>query len=242
MKLPVYILSCLLLTMPVFSQEKDEASIRILLHGLVMDSKSLAPLPGSQLSVNRRFSSVTDDDGAFALYVNIYDTLVVSRLGYKPAQMVVSDTLLGKPYVAGIFLSSDTIEIAEVVIIPRLLNLKSEILNPRVSTSPEIENARYNVAVSAYTGRTTTGKLGDPASNYGLMREKQKIDAYEKGGIPSDKIAGLSPFMLIPALNLLLNGLPDRPPAYKPQISDYELDQIRKTFMRLPRERRDSVR
>jgi hypothetical protein len=242
MKLAVNILLGLLLATPVFSQEKDEAAIRILLHGLVMDSKSLAPLAGSQLLVNRRFSAVTDENGAFALYINIYDTLVVSRLGYKPAQMVVSDTLLGKPYVAGIFLRSDTIEIAEVVIIPRVLNLKSEILNPKITTSPQTENARYNVAVSAYTGRTTTGRLGDPATNYGVIREKQKIDAFEKGGIPSDKIAGLSPFMLIPALNLLLNGLPDRPPAYKPDISDYELDQIRKTFMRIPVSKRDSVR
>jgi hypothetical protein len=242
MKLAANILFGLLLALPVFSQEKDKTAIRILLHGLVMDSKSLAPLPGSQLSVNRRFSAVTDDYGAFALYVNIFDTVAVTRLGYKPVQMIVSDTLLGKPHVAGIFLSTDTIEIAEVVIIPRVLNLKSEILNPKVSTSPQTENARYNVAVSAYTGRTTTGMLGDPATNYSVIREKQKIDAFEKGGIPSDQIAGISPFMLIPALNLLLNGLPDRPPAYKPDISDYELDQIRKTFMRLPGSKRDSVR
>jgi hypothetical protein len=91
MKLPLYILLCLLFTKPVYSQEKDEAAIRIMLHGVVMDSESLAPLSGSQLSVNRRFSSVTDENGAFAIYINIHDTLSVTRLGYKPAQMIVSD-------------------------------------------------------------------------------------------------------------------------------------------------------
>lgn len=98
--------------------------------------------------------------------------------------------------------------------------------------SCRIENARHNVAISAYQGRTTTGKLGDPASNYELIRQTQKINAFERGGIPSDKIVGLSPFMILPAAFLLLNGLPEKPSPLKPEISDSELDEIMDRYFR----------
>lgn len=196
-----------------------------------MDSETYKPLPGSQLFVNKRFTSVTDDNGAFSLYVNVRDSLVFSRTGYKPANVIISDTLIGKQYVAGIFMTSDTLQIGEVVIVPRATNLRLEIMNGRPPASPEIENARHNVAVSAYQGRTTTGKLGDPASNYEMLRQRQRINAYERGGIPSDRIVGLSPFMLIPAAYLLMNGFPERPAPLKPDISDRELDEIMKKYL-----------
>jgi hypothetical protein len=94
-----------------------------------------------------------------------------------------------------------------------------------------MENAKYNVAVSGYQGRTTTGRLGDPASNYDLLKERQKVDAYERGGIPSNKIAGLNPFILLPAAYLLLHGLPEKAPPLKPDISDYDLDQLNKRYL-----------
>lgn len=196
-----------------------------------MDSETYKALPGSQLFVNKRFTSVTDDNGAFSLYVNVRDTLMFSRTGYKPANVVISDTLIGKQYIAGIFMTADTLRIGEVVIVPRSTNLRFEIMNGRPAASPEIENARNNVALSAYQGRTTTGKLGDPASNYELLRQRQKINAYEKGGIPSDRIVGLSPFMLIPAAYLLINGFPEKPASFKPDISDRELDEILKKYL-----------
>jgi len=217
---------------PVFSQEKDLPGIKILFQGRLFDSETFQPLPGSQLFINRRFSSVSDESGSFAVYVNVHDSLVFSRVGYKPATLTISDTLLGRQYVAGIFMTTDTMDIEEVIIVPRLYNLRSEILNARSKTPAEIENARHNVAISAYQGRTTTGKLGDPASNYELIRQTQKINAFERGGIPSDKIVGLSPFMILPAAFLLLNGLPEKPSPLKPEISDSELDEIMDSYLK----------
>ncbi|MGE5418553.1 MAG: hypothetical protein ACM3UT_00130 [Chloroflexota bacterium] len=196
-----------------------------------MDSETYNPLPGTQLFVNKSFKSVTDSNGAFAIYVSVSDTIIFSRTGYKPADVIISDTLVGKQYIAGIFMSQDTLQIGEVIIVPRVSNLRSEIMNTRTRTSPEVENARHNVAVSAYQGRTTTGKLGDPATNYEMLRQRQRINAYERGGIPSDRIVGLSPFMLIPAAYLLMNGLPEKPASFKPDISDRELDEIMKRYL-----------
>jgi hypothetical protein len=94
-----------------------------------------------------------------------------------------------------------------------------------------MDNARYNIAISAYQGRTTQGKLGDPQSNYDLIRQKQKNDAYEKGGIPSDRIAGISPLLLIPAAYLLIHGVPERPAPYENKLTLQELDQIQKKYL-----------
>lgn len=211
---------------------QDNAAIRILFQGKVFDAATLLPLTDTKLTVNSRFMSVSKTDGSFAVYLNIHDTLELSRIGYRPARVVISDTLIGKQYVAGIFMNSDTLDIGEVVIVPRNSSLRSEIIYSRSRTTPEIENARNNVAISAYQGRTTTGKLGDPASNYQLLRQQQKISAYEKGGIPSDRIAGISPFMLLPAAYLLFNGLPDRPDSFKPDISDDELHRIMDEYLK----------
>ena len=217
---------------PVLSQQKDQSDIKILFQGRLFDSETYKPIPGSQLFVNQKFTSVTDDNGSFAVYVNVNDSLVFSMAGYKPEKIAISDSLIGKQYVAGIFMTTDTLDIGEVIIVPRMSSLRSQLLNTRTKTSVEMENARQNIAISAYQGRVSTGKLGDPGSNYELLRQKQKINAYEKGGIPSDRIVGFSPFMILSAAYLLMNGLPEKPSSLKPEISDSELDEIMDLYLK----------
>jgi hypothetical protein len=203
----------------------------ILIHGVIADAGTGKPLSGSQIFVNETFASVSDTEGKFAFYINRNDTLQIRSLGYKPAMIGISDTLRGKEFIAGIFMFTDTLEIPAVVIMPRLATLKSDILRPQVSTSQEITNARYNLAVSAYQGRVNQGRLGDPSMNYELIRQQQKNDAYSKGQIPSDRMVGLSPFMVIPAIYLLMNGLPEKPVMVTPVISENEADMIYRKYL-----------
>ena len=220
------------------SQEKENAGIRILFRGLVMDASTFSPLANSQIDINMAFSSVSDEDGTFSFYVNRHDTVVFSSLGYKPVILYVSDTLTGREFNAGIYMHTDTLSIGEVVIVPRFTNLKSEILNARSKTPSTMENARYNVAVSAYQGRNSQNKLGDPADNYAHLRQKQKINAYEKGGIPSDQIVGISPLLLIPAAYLLIKGIQEKPAPLSPQLNDSDIDQIQKKYLETLKQRR----
>jgi len=232
------ILSVCILNQAGFSQGKENAGIRILFHGLVMDANTLSPLANSQIMINRAFSSVSSDDGTFAFYVNRNDTVVFKILGYKATILYVSDTLIGREFIAGVYMHTDTLSIGEVVIVPRLINLKSEILNAKSKTPTTFDNARYNVAVSAYQGRNSQSKLGDPATNYTHLSQKQKVDAYERGGIPSDKMVGLSPLLLIPAAYLLIHGLPEKPAPLKPQLSDQEVNQIQKKYLETMKQRK----
>ena len=215
-----------------YSQVTTKGSSKILFHGLVLDAITQTPLSNSHISINRSLFSISDLEGKFAFYVSRNDTVTFTRLGYKPAVMIVSDTLTGKEYIAGVYMHTDTLTIGEVIIIPRFSNLRSVLMNPRSEISPEEENARYNLEISAYQGRITQNKLGDPQSNYEILRQKQRINAYEKGGIPSDKIIGISPFLILPAAYLLIHGLPEKPAPFKPQLTDQEVRQIHEKYLK----------
>jgi hypothetical protein len=120
---------------------------------------------------------------------------------------------------------------------PRIASLKSDILRPQITNNKELDNAKYNLEVSAYQGRVIQGKLGDPAMNYEMLRQQQKADAYSKGQIPPDRILGLSPLLLIPAAYLLINGLPEKPVLVPPVITDYETDMIFNKYLESIREK-----
>ncbi len=212
-----------------FCQQKETGS-RILFHGIMLDASSLAPISNSQILINNSLTSVTGTNGTFSLYVNRKDTVFFKHLGYKPTSMFVSDTLAGLEYAAGIYMQSDTLMIGEVVIVPRFTNLRSELMKPRRVT-PALENARYNVAMSGYQGRTTQGQLGDPATNYSLLRQRLKTDAYEKGEIPSDMIGGINGLFLLPAAYLRLRGSDERPSQIERPLTQDELAQIQKIYI-----------
>lgn len=231
MRRTLFFLFLMIIMNPVNGQEGESSLITILFKGIVMDAGTLKPVSNAQIFVNNRFNAVSGNDGIFGLYVRINDTLMFSSLGYLNTTMIVSDSLKGKDFAAGVYMKTDTTEIGEVIIIPRNTNLRSEIMNSRSTPNQQMENAKYNVAISAYQGRTTTGSLGDPSSNYEMLRQRQRTDAYEKGGIPSDRILGLSPFMLVPAAYLLIHGLPTKPSPYKSDISASELEEMNRRYL-----------
>lgn len=218
-----------------FNQDTGRSTGMILFQGLIMDASSRIPLPNSQIIIKRSLASVSDNDGKFAFYVNRSDTVYFTNLGYRSAVLIVSDTLSGREFVAGIYLHSDTISIGEVIIMPRLNNLKSELLNTRPEASKTVENARYNLEISAYQGRMAQSKMGDPALNYEVLRQQQKRDAYSRGQIPADHMVGLSPLMLIPAAYLLMHGLPERPSAPEPHLTDKEINDLHERYLKSQR-------
>lgn len=223
---------------PGFSQQALKSGDQILFRGVVIDALNQNRLANSQIFINGSFSAITGADGTFSVYAYRNDTIIFSILGYKPFPLVVSDTLKGEEFLAGVYLQSDTLEIGEVIIVPRLTNLKAEMMNTRIEPNTQLENAKANLSVASYQGRTVQGKLGDPYTNYALIKQKQKIDAYEKGGIPSEKIVGISPLLLIPATYMLLHGLPEKPSPPKPQISSKDLDELNRIYLESLRKRK----
>jgi hypothetical protein len=200
------------------SQVENAADRKILLNGIIRDASTLVPLENTQIKINGSFVSVSDEEGTFIVRVN------------KRAYFFVSDTLSSSEFLTGVYMRTDTLSIGEVVITPRLSYLRSDILKTP-PTTVEMENAKYNLAVSAYQGKVAISRLGDPASNYSVLHQKQRLDAFEKGTIPSDRMVALSPLILIPAAYLLMNGLPEREPPLKSNLTKQELDQIHKKYL-----------
>jgi hypothetical protein len=228
--LNILILSFIFLN-PISGQIGNPGVQRIILQGIVRDASYLSPIVNSQISVNRNFVASSDSAGVFSLLVNRMDTVEFSLLGYKSAVLIANDLLPGKEYMAGIFLNSDTIPIEEVIIVPRLVNLKYKTLRAPLEVNPEIENARNNLALSAYQAKVSHGNLGDPSSNYEILRQQQQTEAYEKGQIPSSRIAGFSPLLIVPAIYLMMNGFPAKPAPMKSDLTDEEIKQIQSKYL-----------
>jgi hypothetical protein len=228
--LKIILLQAVLLN-SISGQDVKNQETRMLFHGMVMDGQNETPLANAQIFINKSFLSVSDDNGKFAFYAGRSDTVIFRLLGYKPAYFYISDTLAGKEFIAGVYMHADTVSIDEVIIMPRLANLKSDLFSPRSDASQLTENANNNLAISAYQARMTQNKLGDPAINYEVLRQRQKNDAYTKGQIPSDRIMGLSPLLLIPAAYMLLHGLPEKPPPLQPRLTEQEVNEIHKRYM-----------
>ena len=216
----------------ISGQERSNQDDKILFRGVVVSAVNQERLPGAQIVINRRAAGISRDDGTFAFFAQRKDTIAITMLGYRPEKFIVSDTLHAREFITGIYLQTDTLEIGEVIIIPRFTNLKTEIMNSAMEANSQMANARDNITIASYQGRSSQGKLGDPGVNYEILRQQQRIDAYEKGGIPSDRIVGLNPFMLLPAAYLLINGLPEQPEAPEPRISKKDLDELNDIYFK----------
>jgi hypothetical protein len=230
-RLLLIISSVILLIHSGLGQVKDNSEFRILFRGLVIDATTLSPISNSQIMINNSFSSLSREDGSFSFYVNKFDTVVFRSLGYKQSVMYISDTLKGREFISGIFMNNDTVSIGEVIIMPGYSNLKSEILNAKSELPANMENARYNVAVSAYQGKNSQAVLGDPENNYNVISQRQKINAFEKGGIASEHIVGFNPLIFLPAAYILLHGLPEKAPPLAPELTNDEVEKINKRYL-----------
>lgn len=199
----------------------------ILFHGLVLDAETRQPLKGAHYIIRDKTAGAADNRGMVSFYARHHDTVMFSCVGYKDFNMIIGDTLLAQEYVAGIYLTGDTLMIPAVVVMPRLVNMRAEIMAEKPGVDDATVNATNNLKISTYQGLTAATRLDDPASHYEVIRHMQAVEAGEKGGIPSSQMVSFSPFTIIPLIYILAKGLPEDPPAPAPYISAKELNRIR---------------
>ena len=199
----------------------------ILFHAVILDADTREPLTGAHFQVRGRSSGAADSRGMVSFYARRRDTVTFTSVGYKEYQMTVHDTLRAMEYVAGIYLTTDTLMMAAVVVMPRIGNIRAAIMSEPPPTNQEMINATNNLRLSTYQGLTSASRLGDPAANYEVLRQLQRYDAYEKGQIPADKMLALSPFALIPLIYILAVGPPEVPEPPVPYISAREMENLR---------------
>lgn len=239
----IFLVFVLLISGDLGKAQESKLNEQILLHGLVMDAATQKPLSNVHYIINSGFGGASTGEGKFSMYINRYDTVVFSYMGYSDFNLNLSDTLVGNSFVAGIFMETDTLAIGEIIILPRMGDLRSEFRNTNVEVSKELVNARNNLEVATYQGLNSEAALGDPGSNYELLRRKQIITANEKGGIPSDQMLGLNVFSAIPAaIYLLRNGLPEKPLPPEPHVSNREINRMIELYRESLLEKREKNR
>jgi hypothetical protein len=208
----------------------------ILFRGIVFDNLSQEPLSGVKyLSDSIRY---TDAKGVFSFYARTHDTVRFEHEGYRIFCFYISDTLKAREYTSAVYMNRDTLEIGEVVIIPSIGSMKYEILAGSATPDVNLVNAKNNIRISTYQGLVGMNKLGDPSVNYRVIQQQQKIDAYEKGGIPSAYMVSISPLTVIPVLYLLIKGLPVNPTPPKPYLSAKELEELKEIHKSMFKDRK----
>jgi len=209
----------------LFSQSQKQELI--LLHGAVLDAGNQKSLANVHYMINDSSAGVSDAQGKFSMFLNRQDTVRFSYLGYTPFELVLSDTLQGRSFVAAIFLETDTLNVGEVIVIPRLGDLRSEFRALQSPVSQEYINARNNIETATWQGLTSSATLGDPQTNFELLRRKQVITASEMGGFPSDRMLNMNLISVLPAaIYLLSNGLPEKEAPPEPYVSPRELEKM----------------
>ena len=103
-----------------------------------------------------------DVHGRFVIPTLVNDTIVFSYVGYKDVVVIVSDTLERNDYLVAVFMPRDTILLDEVVILPRLGSLKSEITALSARKDIDQVNAVNNLNMAAFTGISRNIEWSDP--------------------------------------------------------------------------------
>lgn len=228
-----------LLSLKSFAQLTNNPDSLLLFRGVVIDASTMERLAGTVIAINRINRTASNTDGTFSFLANHLDTVEFTMMGYKPLKIIISDTLHAPVFLTGVYLHQDTVAIGEVIIVPRFpLIMSGRIDAPKISDI-NIENARNNINIAAWQGKTSQPRFGDPMINYEYLRNKQKVEAYEKGGIPSDKMVGLSPLLLIPTAYLLINGFPEKPEFIQSSVSQSEIFELNELFLEKIRKKQE---
>jgi len=207
------------------AQETIENPIRV--SGLVFDVNSLIPLPGAHYyKINRRTGGITNSGGRFQTSVRPDDSIVISFIGYKNHLLVIADTLAPGDYIIGIPLSRDTAMISEVLILPRIKNLKQDFLATPAVPDVALNNAKQNLRVSTAQGVAGKGIPFDADMSYEIQKRKLEIRAMNKGMIAPDQMVSLSFLMVLPYVIYKLNEGNAEPTPRSIFISDKEIQEI----------------
>jgi hypothetical protein len=164
----------------------------------------------------------------FSLYARWHDTITFTCIGYREYSMVVQDTL-GRGSILPVSTSPGRhTMIPAVIVIPRLGNIRAEIMADRPVPTQEMINASNNLRMGVYQGLTTPLNWGIPATIMSCSGRNRGWRHMRRGRSRPDQMIGLSPLILIPLIQRLASGPPEDPVPPAPHISAREMEHLRR--------------
>lgn len=90
----------------------------LLFSGVVINTEDSQTLPNVTCRYAGR-GTLSDAEGRFHIMVERGDSVTFTYVGFKPCVIVVPDTLIEKEYMVGVFMTPDTLQLSEVVVMRR---------------------------------------------------------------------------------------------------------------------------
>ena len=150
----------------------------------VVFSKEMEPqrVPNALVTVvGKKRSTLSAGDGFFSLALEPGDTLRITRLGFKPERLWISDTLKGSSYLVQVAMNWDTTHLDEVTLYPwpRPENLQRELLAMDVKTT-EQDLALRNLTLQQLKDQAAA--MGADADEFaGIIMRAQAAQAADYG-------------------------------------------------------------
>jgi len=190
-------------TQLIFSQYTHHSdSVRF--SGMIFDKDSLVALPFANYSLKDKTYSA-NENGEFYLWAKDGDVIKFSYMGYKDTYIQVRDSLHQRNYIVGVFLSKDTIQLSEVIVIPRYRQLLLDAMYNPLKVNPSYENASRNVQQAKQQALSSSdfNKPMTAEQNQNMVIRENTMRTVYKTQVPPDMIFGVNTSTLIPYIMYL---------------------------------------
>ena len=183
--------SYLLLLGSSFSIAQVQQGDSLRISGIVLDSDSLNALPFSQFNIHKKKYS-SDAEGQFSFWAQKGETITFSHLGFKDTFIQIKDSLDLTNYLLGVFLTRDTFEISEIIVVPRYENLAAKARNMPLIITPDDAYANNNIKASTTQALTQAPLKMDAEMNQQMVLREKRWGTVYKTQIPPDRTIGIS--------------------------------------------------
>ncbi len=175
------------------SQNNPETVVKpVFITGITYESKTQLSLPNVNFRINNKNSFSSNESGRFSFNGFPGDTIDFSYIGFHPTRLIVPDTLNSAEYVMGIFMQEDTVRLAEIIILPRMVS--SSIIIVPVQTDQKAKDiAQKNVNDAVAKGLTQLPKVYDADMNVKkAIRANQMRTEYKGMLVTPENSVGVS--------------------------------------------------
>jgi hypothetical protein len=189
MKLQILITLLVFLPLGLMGQEERADSVRVT--GIVLEKDSLMALPYSRFNLESR-NYASDEKGQFSFWAQQGEVVRFSHLGFKDTYIQIDDSLRLNNYLLGVFLSRDTIQISEVIVMPRYESLSLQAKTMPLVITPEMAYAANNVRASTRQALTQAPKRMDAEMNQRMVLQERTWSTIYKTQVPPGQSISVS--------------------------------------------------
>ncbi len=163
-----------------------------LFRGVVFDSDSIITLGNAKYTINEKEVHLVNSNGEFLFLAEQGDLIHFSHVGYKSLYIQVNDSMTTNKFLMGVFLSKDTIELSEVIILPQNINPNAMARNLPLMTTSDAISAQNNLNRSAYVAKTQPIKVWDADMNQKNFLQARSNDVVYKYQLKPDEVLEIS--------------------------------------------------